>query len=126
MKKLLSVITLLLALVGSAFAENFIKYETFEDDIGHITVYIDTDAIEPYNAEEESIEHLLYLQSKHDDVLLFWVVTPEDYDYARLSMEISKKHKTYRTLILTENYELEYCVCYDGTVIEYMYNRRNK
>ena len=124
MKKLLSVITLLLALVGSAFAENFIKYETFEDDIGFNTVYIDTDAIEPYNAEEESIEHLLYLQSKHDYVVFDWLVTPEDYDYARLSMEISKKHKVYRTLIFTENYGLEYCVCYDGTVIKYTYNRK--
>lgn len=126
MKKLLSVITLLLALVGSAFAENFIKYETFEDDIGHITVYIDTDAIEPYNAEEESIEHLLYLQSKYGDVFFDWIVTPEDYDYARLSMEISKKHKTYRTLIFTEYHELEYFVCYDGTVIKYMYTRRDE
>lgn len=126
MKKLLSVITLLLVLAGSAFAENFIKYGTFEDDIGHITVYIDTDAIEPYNAEEESIEHLLYLQSKDDYVVFDWLVTPEDYDYARLSIEISKKHKTYRTLIFTEYHELEYCVCYDGTVIKYMYTRRNK
>ena len=126
MKKLFVTITLLLALVGSAFATNWKKYKTFEDDIGHITVYIDTDAREPYNASEESIEHLLYLQSKYDDVLFFWLVTPENHDYARLSMEISKKHKAYRTLIFTEKYGLEYRVCYDGTVIKYMYTLRNE
>ena len=125
MKKLFVTITLLLVLIGSAFATNWKKYKTFEDDIGHITVYIDTDAREPYNSEEEIIEHLLYLQSKYDDVLFFWLDTPEYYDYARLSMEISKKHKTYRTLIFTEKYGLEYRVYYDGTVIKYMYTLRN-
>lgn len=125
MKKLFVTITLLVLLVGSAFATNWKKYKTFEDDIGHITVYIDTDAREPYNSVEENVEHLLYLQSKYDDVLFFWLDTPEYYDYARLSMEISKKHKTYRTLIFTEKYGLEYRVCYDGTVIKYMYTLRD-
>lgn len=127
MKKLFVTITLLAALVGSAFATNWKKYKTFEDDIGHITVYIDTDAREPYKPGDEGcILHFLYLLSKYDDALFFLLDTPEDYDYARLSMEISKKHKTYRTLILTENYELEYRVCCDGTVIKYMYTRRSE
>ena len=126
MKRFIITITLLAALVGSAFATNWKKYGTFEDDIGHITVYIDTNAREPYNEAEESIEYLLYLQSKYDDVLFFWLVIPEYYDYARLSMEISKKHKTYRTLIFTEKYGLEYHVCSDGTVIKYMYTLRNE
>ena len=122
MKKLLSVITLLVLLVGSAFAENFIKYETFEDEIA----YIDLDAREPYNAEEESIEHLLCLQSKFDNVVFDWLVIPEDYDETRLSMEISNKHKIYHTLRVTENCAFEYFVCYDGTVIRYMYTRRDE
>ena len=126
MKKLFVTITLLLVLVGSAFAENFKKYKTFEDDIGHITVYIDTDAREPYELGDEGcILHLLNLESKYDDVLFFWLDTPEYYDYARLSIEISKKHKTYRTLILTGKYGLEYRVCCDGTVIKYMYTLRD-
>lgn len=127
MKKFIITITLLVALVGSAFATNWKKYKTFEDDIGHITVYIDTDAREPYKPGDEGcILHFLYLLSKYDDALFFYLDTPEDYDYARLSIEISKKHKTYRTLILTEKYELEYRVCCDGTVIKYMYTRRSE
>lgn len=126
MKKLFVTITLLVAFVGSVFATNWKKYKTFEDDIGHITVYIDTDAREPYKPGDEGcILHLLNLQSKYDDVLFFWLDTPENYDYARLSMEISKKHKTYRTLIFTEKYGLEYRVICDGTVIKYMYTLRD-
>src|SRR5574344_649267 len=122
MKKLLSVITLLVLLVGSAFAENFIKYETFEDEIA----YIDLDAREPYNAEEESIEKLLYLQSKFDNVVFDFLVTPEDYNETLLCIKISKEHKIYHTAIFTENCGFEYCVCYDGTVIRYMYTLRNE
>lgn len=125
MKKLLSVITLLVLLVGSAFAENFIKYASYEIDKGKILyTYIDLDAKEPYNAEEESIEHLLCLQSKFDNVVFNWLVTPENIP--GICMEISKKHKIYHTLRVMENCAFEYFVCYDGTVIKYMYTIRNE
>lgn len=125
MKKLLSVITLLVLLVGSAFAENFIKYASYEVDNGKILyTYIDLDAREPYNPEEESIYHLLLLQSKFDNVKFDWVVTPENIP--GICMEISKKHKIYHAIRVMENIAFEYFVCYDGTVIRYMYTRRNE
>ena len=124
MKKLLSVITLLVLLVGSAFAENLIKYGSHKDDDGRTTyAFIDLDAREPYNAEEESIEHLLYLQQNCDNVVFKWVVTPENY--TRLCIDISKENKVYRTIKVCGGAVFEYLVCYDETVIMYMYTLRD-
>ncbi len=125
MKKLLSVITLLVLLVGSAFAENFIKYASYEIDKGKtLYTYVDIDAREPYNQEEVSIDHILFLQSKYDDVKFDLLVTPENIP--GICMEISKKHRIYHTLRVMENCTFEYLVCYDGTVIRYMYTIRNE
>ena len=125
MKKLFVTITLLLAFIGSAFAENFIKYASYEIDKGKIlNTYVDIDAREPYNKEEESIDHFLFLQSEYGDVKLDYVVTPEDIP--GICIEISKKHKIYHTFRIMENCAFEYFVCYDGTVIRYMYTIRNE
>ena len=124
MKRLVIIITLLITLVGSAFAENFIKYASYEVDKGKILyTYVDIDAREPYNPEEESIDYLLFLQSKYDDVKFDCMVTPENIP--GICMEMSNKHKIYHTLRVMEICVFEYFVCYDGTVIRYMYTIRN-
>ena len=124
MKKLFVTITLLVAFIGSAFAENFIKYASYEVDKGKtLYTYVDIDAREPYNPEEENIDYLLFLQSKYDDVKFDCMVTPENIP--GICMEISNKHKIYHTLRVMENCVFEYIVCYDGTVIRYMYTIRN-
>ena len=125
MKKLLSIITLLVLLVGSTFAENFIKYASYEIDKGKIFyTYMDIDAREPYNAEEESIDYILFLQENYDNVEFDFLVTPEKIP--EICMEISKKHKVYHTIRLIGNLAFEYFVCYDGTVIRYRYTIRNE
>lgn len=125
MKKLFVTITLLAALVGSAFAENFINYASYEVDKGKILyTYVDIDAREPYNPEEESIYHLIFLQSKYDNVKFDLLVTPENIP--GICMEMSKKHRIYHTLRVMENCVFEYLVCYDGTVIRYKYTRRDE
>ena len=125
MKKLFVTITLLVALVGSVFAENFIKYASYEVDKSKILyTYVDIDAREPYNPEKESIDHILFLQSKYDDVKFDLLVTPENIP--GICIEINKKHKIYHTLRVMENCVFEYLVCYDGTVIRYMYTIRNE
>ena len=125
MKRFIITITLLAAFIGSAFAENFIKYASYEVDKGKtLYTYVDIDAREPYNAEEESIEYLLFLQSKYDDVKFDLLVTPENIP--GICIEMSNKHKIYHTLRVMESCLFEYFVCYDGTVIRYMYNIRNE
>ena len=124
MKKLFVTITLLVALVGSAFAEDFIKYASYEVDKGKtLYTYVDIDAREPYNQEEESIDYILFLQSKYDNVKFDLLVTPENIP--GICIEISKKHRIYHTLRVMEKCLFEYFVCYDGTVIRYMYTSRN-
>ena len=116
---------LLVLLVGSAFAENFIKYASYEVDKGKtLYTYVDIDAREPYNPEKGSIDHILFLQSKYDDVKFDLLVTPENIP--GICIEMSKKHRIYHTLRVMEECVFEYLVCYDGTVIRYMYNIRNE
>ena len=131
MKKLFVTITLLLAFIGSAFAEDsieyhpLIKYASYEVDKGKILyTYVDIDAREPYNKEEVSIDYFLFLQSKCDNVKLDYVVTPENIP--GVCMEVSKKHEIYHTVRIMETCASEYFVCYDGTVIRYMYTIRNE
>ena len=127
MKKLLSVITLLVLLVGSAFAENLIEYGSQEIDDGIIMyTLIDIDAREPYNAEEESIEYLLYLQQNYDNVVFKWEVEVTPENCPRICIDISKENKVYRTIRFCGSCVFEYLVCYDGTVIKYFYTRRNE
>ena len=125
MKKLFVTITLLLVLISSVFAEDFIKYASYEIDKGKtLYTYVDIDAREPYDPEEESIDYLIFLQSKYDDVKFDLLVTPENIP--GICMEISNKHKIYHILRVMENCAFEYLVCYDGTVIRYMYDRRDE
>ena len=124
MKRFIITITLLAAFIGSAFAENFIKYASYEIDKGKILyTYVDIDAREPYDPEEESIDYLTFLQSKYDNVK-FGLVTPENIP--GVCIEVSKKHRIYHTLRVMESCSFEYFVCYDGTVISYAYTIRNE
>ena len=121
MKKLLSVITLLVLLVGSAFAWNFKEYGKFKNEkAGEYTVLIDLEATEPFDIEKESIKHLLFLQQQ------------EEYSYVDVSwyepsgdvappwcIYISEKHKFYCTLEIYDGYIIEERVCSDGSVIQY-------
>ena len=125
MKRFIITITLLAALVGSAFAENFIKYASYEIDKGKtLYTYVDIDAREPYDPEEESIDYLIFLQSKYDNVKFDLLVTPENIP--GICMKMSNKHRIYHILQVMERCEFEYFVCYDGTVIRYMYLIRNE
>ena len=126
MKRFIITITLLAALVGSAFAEEFVLCGQFiNDDEGKtIYTYVDIDAREPYDPEEESIDYLIFLQSEYDDVKFDLLVTPENIP--GICMEMSNKHEIYHMLRVMENCEFEYLVCYDGTVMRYMYTRRDE
>lgn len=69
MKRILSVITLLVLLVSSVFAVDWVKYATYEtESMGTIDVYFDYDATEPFDIKNESIKHFLFLQDIYKDV----------------------------------------------------------
>lgn len=120
MKKLFITITLLFALVGSAFAWDYIKYGSFENEkAGAYIVYMDIEAREPYSIEKEDIIFLLYLQKQ------------KEYSYVSVSYYnpngeglwckvISEEHKIYGTMEIYENYDIVYHVCDDGCIVEYV------
>ena len=121
MKKLFVTITLLLALVGSAFAQNFVSYGWFKNEkAGAYELLIDIDAREPYDIKEESLLHFLYLQSQdaYSRVSVCWMDPPDEENW--WSIEISKKHNVYRTLEIYEEYDIEEFVCNDGSIIQYV------
>ena len=121
MKKLFTIITLLLVLVGSVFAWNFKEYGTFENEkVGIYTVLIDLEAIEPFDIEKESIMHLLFLQQqeKYSSVKVCWY--EPSGDVTPWCISISEKHKFYCTLELYEDFDIEERVCSDGSIIQYV------
>lgn len=121
MKKLLSVITLLVLLVGSAFAWNFKEYGKFENEkAGKYTVLIDLEATEPFDIEKESIKHFIFLQQQgYSFVEVRWW-SEYSGDVTPWCIYISEKHKFYCTLETYEDFDIEERVCSDGTVIEYV------
>ena len=120
MKKLLSVITLLVLLAGSAFAENFISYGWFKnDDLGEYYVCIDIDAREPYDAYKEQLLYFIDLQKRgFSKVEVHWYKLPEDCKL--WAATISKVHNVYCIVEEYENYNIISHVCSDDTVIEYV------
>ena len=120
MKKLFVTITLLLVLVGSASAWDFIEYGTFENEnAGVYTVLIDLEATKPYDIEKENIMFLLYLQEQERYryvTVLYYNPKGEGF----WCKEISEKHKIYCTLEIYEGYDYVYHVCNDGSVVEYL------
>ena len=120
MKRLFITITLLFALVGSAFAENFVSFGWFEnDEAGAYELLIDIDAIEPFDIEKESIKHFLFLQrlEEYQFVKVRWY--EPSGDVTPWCISISEKHKFYRTLEIYEDYVFEERVCSDGSIIQY-------
>ena len=120
MKRFIITITLLVALVGSAFAWNFKEYGKFKNEkAGEYTVLIDLEATEPFDIEKEDIKFLLYLQNLevYSFVKVFYYNPTGEGFWCKT---ISEKHKFYCTLETYEDYDCVYHVCGDGTVIEYI------
>src|SRR5574344_478926 len=116
MKKLLSIITLLVLLVGSAFATNWKKYGTYKDECGDAyEVYFDYDATEPFELEKEDIRYLRNL-SFYYNVSIGWLKYYDDQPYAK-----GAKHNCYSTFVLYGDVAYEYHVNKDGTITEYHY-----
>ena len=117
MKKLFFTITLLLALVGSAFATNWKKYGTYKGEYGVYEVYFDYDATEPFELEKEDIRYIMKLQFYYD-AFIAWATYYDDEPYA-----IGAKHNCYSTLVLykDEPWAYEYHVNKDGTITQFSY-----
>ena len=118
MKRILSVITLLIFLVSSVFATDWVRYGIFEnEEVGTCVVSFDYDATEPFELENESIEYFLYLQRGYEKVEVYWYENVDSW-WCNKGVE----HNCYATLEMYEDYRVEYHVNSDGSVTEYVFS----
>ena len=116
MKRFIITITLLVLLIGSAFATNWKMYETHKNENGGCEIYFDYDATEPFELEKENIRYIMNLQFYYSDLEIAWITYYDDEIYAK-----GAKHNCYSTLLLFEDGVFEYHVNNDGTVTVYTY-----
>ena len=121
MKRFIITITLLAALVGSAFAVDWKKFGTYKDDIGVYEVYFDYEATEPFELEKEDVRYIMNLQFYYSDLRIIWSKYYDDEPYAK-----GAKHNCYSTLLLYEDRAVEYHVNKDGTCTIYCYNHNGR
>lgn len=115
-KKILTLVILSLMALNSAFATEWARYNTFEDDkYGTYDVYIDVDAAKPFDLKYER-EYFLLLKDEYEkvDVLLLAL---EDWMLCAPGVE----KNCYATLVMYKDFRQEYHVHSDGTVIVYTY-----
>ena len=121
MKKILSMVTLLVLLVGSVFAVDWVRYGDFKNEkAGAYLVYFDFDATEPFELEKESIEHFLWLQKNYKKVKvhLFSGELAQKENWWCLT---GTKYNCFSTLEIYEDYAMEDHVNKDGTITQYTY-----
>ena len=121
MKKILSMITLLVLLVSSVFAIDWVRYGDFKNEkAGAYLVYFDFDATEPFELENESIEYFLYLQREYEkvEVHLFSGELAQKENWWCLT---GTKYNCFSTLEVYEDYAMEDHVNKDGTITQYTY-----
>lgn len=121
MKRFIITITLLVALVGSAFAVDWKEYKTDKDETREYKVYFDYDATEPFELEKEDIRYIMNLMLYYSDVQIIWSTYYDDEPYAK-----GVKHNCYSTLLLYEDRAVEYHVNNDGTCTTYFYSHNGK
>ena len=121
MKKILSIVVLLVLLVGSVFAADWKEYKTDKDEIGEYKVYFDFDATEPFELEKEDIRYIMNLLLYYSDVTITWSKYYDDEIYSK-----GVQHNFYSTLLLYEDRAVEYHVNNDGTCTMYYYFHNGK
>ena len=120
MKRLFTIITLFITLVGSVFAVDWKEYKTDKDEIGEYKVYFDFDATEPFELEKEDIRYIMNLQYWYDYTSIGLFKYYDDKPYA-----IGAKNNHYSTLMLNKD-KPHVCECHvnkDGTVTMFFYKR---
>ena len=119
MKRILSVITLLVLLVSSVFAVDLVKYATYEtESMGTVDVYFDYEATEPFDIKNESIEYFLFLQDNYEDVYVC-LENMEDWWPGLCSKAV--EHNCYVIIMECEDGCADTHINSDGTVTVYTY-----
>ena len=122
MKKIISVITLLVLLIGSAFATNWVKVFTNEDKDEAYNLYLDFDAREPFYIKCESIEYFLLLQDLYEEVEVLLIKDEEIDEDFRFLLDFAIENNCYCIFMEFENwYNIELHINIDNSVTAYVY-----
>ena len=121
MKRILSVITLLVLLVSSAFAADWVKVLTSENkEMETYNLYLDFDAREPFYIKCESIEYFLNLKDLYEEVEVC-LVEDEDEDW-QCMLDFAFENNYYSMRMEYEDYCADIHINIDGTAIMYIYS----
>lgn len=120
MKRILSVITLFLVLVGSVFATNWVKVFTNEDETYNL--YLDFDVREPFYIKCESIEYFLLLQDLYEEVEVLLVKDEDENEDLKSLLDFAFENNYYAMRMEYEDYCADIHISIDGTVIMYIYS----
>ena len=125
MKKILSVITLLVLLVSSVFAVDWVKYITLgNEETGTMDVFFDMDATKPLEIKNESIRYFLFLQNIYEKAeveLLKNNEVDEDMDWLWLLWNKAVEHNCYSIFIEYGDARLNMYIHNDDTATVYYY-----
>lgn len=120
MKRILSVITLFLVLVGSVFATDLVKVFVYEtEEMETIDVYFDLDSTEPFDIKNESIEHFLLLQEFNEEVEVC-LENIEDEDWKPL-WDLAVECNCYNIFMESEDFCVDMYINNNDTVTVYSY-----
>lgn len=121
MKRILSVITLLVMLVSSVFATNWVKVFTNEDEA--YDLYLDLDAREPFYIKTESIEYFLLLQDLYEEVEVIFVKKEEmeEDEGFQYILDFAFENDCYAMRMEYEDYCSDIHINIDGSVTMYTY-----
>lgn len=119
MRKIFAVITLLVLLVGSVFATDWVKKGTYENKVAGIySVYYDFDATNPMDGHDTE-KYLAYLKTLYKKVDVV-SISKEEVEAQNLWCLGASKHNCYKTLEDYTNYVLEDWFYKEGFVIEFI------
>lgn len=119
MRKIFAVITLLVLLVSSVFATDWVNRGTFENqNAGVYSVYFDFDATSPMNSKDTEA-YLYYLREHYKKVDVISLTKEEVENENHWSLE-GVKHNCYKTLEVYTDFTIEDWFYKEGFVIEFI------
>lgn len=117
MKKIILVVTLLIAMVGSVFATDWKTVGTYDSkETGTYVVYFDDDATKPF--ENEDFKYLKYLKDNYKKVEVT-VYNANGLENNWFTYNVYN-NKSFSTLEVYKDYVIEDHINKDGSVTEYI------
>ena len=128
MKKIITIITLFILLVGSVFAEDWMLRGTYNNEVaGNYKVYWDAESETPWIDSAKTFSSLFawYQKALEDEKLLYNVYSKNEVEKENFWCLAASKKGYYHTMEVYEaGYAIHNFTCNNGTVIEIIIDGR--